>query len=225
MIEVPLYNKDGQVSGGIPVDEALFGSRVRRRLLREIAAWYEANRRVGTHATKTRSEVEGSTRKPWKQKHTGRARAGSIRSPIWTKGGIVGGPQPRDYRVHIPAQMRKRALDSALLSKFIDRETLVIESLEFDKPSAKRMAGLLKAMRVDRSCLISPEVYRREVWLSARNLARVAMAPVADLNAYEVLRCHRLVLTRDALDRLLSERGAARPTGKRTPTAPRGATA
>jgi ribosomal protein L4 len=87
------------------------------------------------------------------------------------------------------------------------------------------MAGLLKAMRIDRSCLISPEVYRREVWLSARNLARVAMAPVAELNAYEVLRRHRLVLTRVALDRLLSERGAARPTQKRTPAAPPGATA
>jgi large subunit ribosomal protein L4 len=215
MIEVPLYNKDGQTAGALPVDEALFGTRIRKRLLREIAAWYEANARVGTHATKTRSEVEGSTRKPWKQKHTGRARAGSIRSPIWRKGGIVGGPQPRDYRVRIPAGMRRRALDSALLSKFMDQEAAVIESLEFEKPSTKRMAVLLKALRADRTCLISPEGYRRDLWLSVRNLPRVAMAPVADLNAYEVLRCRRIVLTRGAFDRLLQERGASRPSGAR----------
>jgi large subunit ribosomal protein L4 len=213
MIEVPLFNKDGQAAGILPVDESLFGTRIRRRLLREIAAWYEANRRVGTHATKTRSEVEGSTRKPWKQKHTGRARAGSIRSPIWRKGGVAGGPQPRDHRVRIPAAMRRRALDSALLSKFKDQEALVVETLDFEKPSTKRMAGLLKVLRVDRTCLIAPEGYRRELWLSARNLPRVAVAPVAELNAYEVLRTHRIVLTRGAFDRLLQERGAIRPSG------------
>jgi len=211
MIDVPLFTRDGQASGTIPVDAALFGTRVRRRLLREIAAWYEANRRVGTHATKTRSDVEGSTKKPWKQKHTGRARAGSVRSPLWRGGGIVGGPQPRDYRVRIPAAMRRRALDSALLSKFIDQEACVIEALDFDKPSTKRMANLLKSLRIDRSCLIAPEGYRRELWLSARNLPRIAMVPVSDLNAYEVLRCRRILLTRGALDRLIQERGAPRP--------------
>ncbi len=216
MIEVPLYNKDGQESGTLQVDEALFGTRIRRRLLREIAAWYEANRRVGTHATKTRSEVEGSTKKPWKQKHTGRARAGTVRSPVWRGGGIAGGPRPRDYRVHIPAAMRRRALDSAILSKLVDREAAIIEGLDFDKPSTKRMAGLLKTLRIDRTCLISPEGYRRELWLSARNLPRISMAPVTELNAYEVLRCHRLLLTRGAMDRLMQDRGASRGSGAKT---------
>ncbi len=216
MIDVPLYTKDGQESGRVSVDPTLFGTRVRRRLLREIAAWYEANRRLGTHATKTRSEVEGSTKKPWKQKHTGRARAGSVRSPIWRGGGIAGGPQPRDYRVRIPAAMRRRALDSALLSKFMDQEAAVIEALDFEKASTKRMAGLLKTLRIERTCLISPEGYRKELWLSTRNLPRIAMAPVSDLNAYEVLRCHRLLLTRGALERLMQERGASRLNGKPT---------
>lgn len=213
MIDVPLYNKDGQAAGSVRVAEELFGSRVRRRLLREIAAWYEANRRIGTHSTRTRSEVEGSTRKPWKQKHTGRARAGSIRSPIWRHGGIAGGPKPRDYRVRIPDQMRQRALNSALLSKFVDREAAVIESLEFDKPSTRRMAAVLRAMGVDRSCLIGLEAYRREVWLSARNLEGVSMAPVGELNAYAVLKNRTLVLTRQALERILQARGASAPAG------------
>jgi large subunit ribosomal protein L4 len=220
MIDVPLYTKDGQATGTVPVDETLFGSRVRRRLLREIAAWYEANRRVGTHSTKTRAEVEGSTRKPWKQKHTGRARAGTVRSPIWRGGGVVCGPKPREYRVHIPTGMRHRALNSALLSKFADREAAVIETFQFDKPSTRRMSALLKAMGVDRSCLIGVEGYRREVWLSARNLPRIAMASVTDLNAYDVLKNCRLILTREALDRLLEERGGHRPAPSRGPAEP-----
>lgn len=211
MIELPLYDKDGKAAGSVRVEEDLFGSRVRRRLLREIVAWYEANRRTGTHSTKTRSEVEGSTRKPWKQKHTGRARAGTIRSPIWRHGGVAGGPRPHSYRVRIPDAMRQRALDSALLSKFLDREAAVIEAIDVEKPSTKRIAGLLRNIGVGRSCLIGLEVYRREVWLSARNLPGVSMSPVGELNAYEVLRNRSLLLTRQALDRLLQARGASAP--------------
>lgn len=219
MIDLPLYDKDGQPAGNLSVDEALFGTRVRRRLLREVAVWYEANRRVGTHSTKTRSEVEGSTRKPWKQKHTGRARAGSIRSPIWRGGGIAGGPKPRNYRVRIPEQMRRRALDSALLSKFMDHQAAVIEAMDFDKPRTRRMAELLGKVGGDRTCLLGLESYRRDVWLSARNIRRVAVAPVAELNALDVLRNHRLVLTRPALDRLLQERGASARV-RRAPDSP-----
>jgi large subunit ribosomal protein L4 len=209
MIDLPLYNKNGEKAGSVQVDEALFGARVRRRLIRDVVVWYEANRRVGTQATKTRSEVEGSTRKPWKQKHTGRARAGSVRSPIWRKGGVAGGPQPRDFRVRIPEQMRRRALDAALLSKFLDKEAAVVESLDFEKPQTKRLAALLRRMGLDRTCLIGVEGYRRETWLSARNLPGVSMAPVAEFNALDVLRNRALLLTRPALDRLVQERGAA----------------
>ena len=137
MADLPLYSKDGKSAGTVKVDEKLFGDLVRKKLLKQVVIIHEANQREGNAHTKTRGEVEGSTKKLWPQKHTGRARMGTKRSPIWVKGGIVFGPRTRDYRMIITDSMRRAALDSALLGKILDKQVAVVEGLSFDKPKTK----------------------------------------------------------------------------------------
>src|SRR5688500_4125666 len=122
MAELPLFSKDGKSTGTVSVDETVFGDNVRKRLLHQVVLIHEANQREGNAHTKTRGEVEGSTKKMWPQKHTGMARMGTKRSPIWVKGGIVFGPRKRDYRMVITDSMRRAALDSALLGKILDKD-------------------------------------------------------------------------------------------------------
>ncbi len=215
MVDVPLYDAEGKSAGTVSVDERLFGRRVNLQTLHAAVRMYEANRRRGTHNTLTRGEVEGSTRKPWKQKHTGRARVGTIRSPIWVKGGIIHGPHPRDYSYTIPKKMRRTALDSAILGKLLDKEVAVIEALRVEAPKTSRVAGLLKTMKIDRSCLIALPAFDgkkaedRNLLLSVRNLPRVRMEPLGSINAREVLRHRTLLLTRGSLDALVSARKPA----------------
>lgn len=208
MAELPLYAKDGSSAGTITVDEKVFGDKVRKRLLHQVVVIYEANRREGNAHTKTRGEVEGSTRKPWPQKHTGRARAGTIRSPLWVKGGVVFGPRKREYRLTLTDSMRRAALDSALLGKIRDKEVSVIEGVEFSKPRTREMAGLLRRIGLTRTVLLALPQAERNVYLSARNLRDVTVRPVQELNAYEVLRHKNLLLTRAALEALLARRKA-----------------
>jgi large subunit ribosomal protein L4 len=210
MAELPLYDKDGKSAGTVAVDEKVFGEAVKKKLLHQVVVIHEANRRQGTASTKTRGQVEGSTRKPWPQKHTGMARAGSIRSPLWRHGGIVHGPKPRDYRMGLTASMKRAALDSALLGKIRDKEVAVIQGLDVDPPKTKRMAGVLKAIGLQRTVLLGTlepgSKQTRNVWLSSRNLPGVSVRPVAELNAYDVLKHKHLLLTREALDALVASR-------------------
>lgn len=206
MVDLPFFDKDGKSAGTVSIDEKVFGDIVKKKLLRDIVVIYETNKRIGTVATKRRGEVEGSTRKPWKQKHTGRARAGTIRSPLWRKGGVVFGPQPREFRLDMPKKMRQGALDSALLGKIKDSEVKVIEGLEFAKPATKKMAAILRNIGISRKCLIGVANYKKEVWLSARNLPYIKMSPAKDFNAYDVLRNKELLLTKEALDWLVKSR-------------------
>lgn len=213
MIDIPIYSASGQPAGTVAIDEALFGGKVHSRLLRDAVIAYHANRRQGNVSTKDRGEVEGSTKKMWKQKHTGRARTGTKRSPIWRHGGRIFGPKPRDFRSHMTVRHRRQALDSALLSKFQDKETAVVESLSFAKPAAaekprwtKKMAGLLKAIGIDRTCLIGLSKRDPTTHLAARNIPGIKVALVAEFNAFEVLRCRRLLLTKDGLEALVAAR-------------------
>src|SRR6185436_20278217 len=147
MAELPLFNSDGKSAGTVTVDEKIFGDKVKKRLLHQVVIIYEANQRQGTASSKGRGEVEGSTRKPWPQKHTGMARAGTIRSPLWRHGGIVFGPKPREYRLGLTASMRTAALDSAILGKIQDKEVLVIEGFNPGAPpKTKNVASVLAAM-------------------------------------------------------------------------------
>ena len=213
MLELIVYNNEGKEMEKVSVDEAIFGGMVNKKLLQDLVVMYEGNQRRGTASTKDRSEVEGSTKKPWKQKHTGRARVGSIRSPIWRHGGVVFGPNPRDFYRRIPQQLKLKALDSALLSKLRDKETVVIDALAPEKPKTKNMCATLKNVgitteenKAKNQCLVSIGKPDRTLFLSMRNIPGVKLMMVADLNAYDVLKYRRLLLTKEALDYLISVR-------------------
>lgn len=198
-------------AGNREVDLANLGEKILFRTIKEAVVMYEANRRQGTRSTKPRGEVAGSGRKPYKQKHTGRARAGSFQSPLWRGGGVVFGPRPRDYHYDLPRKMKRAALRAALLSKFRDEEVVVVDGLPAGTPSTKQAFALLKAAGVERGALlVLPE--RDEVVLrSFRNLPRVDVRRLADINAHDVLRRRHLVVTPPVLECLLSGdlRGAA----------------
>ena len=202
MLEIPMFDGNGSLLEEVPVSEESFGGKVRKVLLRDAIIMYEANRRHGTASTKTRGKISGGGKKPWAQKHTGRARAGSIRSPLWRGGGVVFGPHPRDYSYSIPRKAKKVALYSAILAKLQDNEVVLIDKLEFDCPSTKRMANLLKSVGIEDSCLIVIPDRDEAVWKSSRNIYGLMVMIASDLNAYDVVRHKKLLIVKDALEAL-----------------------
>lgn len=211
MIELPVHNREGQVVGRMEIDEADFGGEVRLALLRDAVLMYEAAQRVGTHSTLERGAVHGSHVKPWRQKGTGRARAGFKRSPLWRGGAVVFGPHPREYRYSMPRKALRAATRSAFLAKFRDGETVVVDQLAAEEPRTREMAATLAALGIQRSCLIAIEKPDANLWKSARNIPGVSMKTVAEVNAYDLLRHRHLLITHAALQSLVEAmRGAAR---------------
>jgi len=208
MIEVTVYSPDGKETGRIEVDEAWFGGTVHMEALRLAVRRYENRQRVGTASTKCRSMVRGSTRKIYRQKHTGRARMGTVRSPIRRGGGVTFAKRPRDFSIDMPKKMRRRALDSALLARLRDGEVLVLDGLTPAEPKTRLVAQALAAVGVGRSCVLAIQPDDEVLYKSARNLARVRVRRAIDLNAYEVLWPHRLVFTRPAFEALVEARKA-----------------
>jgi len=200
MVEVKVY-KGGSVSAQ-QFDAGVFGERVLGRTLKDAVVMYEANRRQGTHKTKTRSEVKGPNSKLWKQKHTGRARMGTRKSPLWRGGGVVFGPRPRDYSYAIPKKVRRLALRNAVFTKFRDGEVAVAEGFPTDAPSTKGAMSVLRALGMHESALVVTEGIEHNLYLSLRNVPYVDVAPVSDLNAHQVLVRRNLVLTPAALEAL-----------------------
>lgn len=200
MIELAVYNGQGKEVEKLSLPEERLGGEVKKALLKEAILMYEANKRVGTACTKTKAEVHGSGRKPWAQKHTGRARAGTVRSPLWRKGGVVFGPKPRDYSYQIPKKAKKAALHSALLGKLLDGEVTVVDMLELDAPRTKKMIQLLKTLGIHESCLVVAKDDNHVLWKSVRNIPGMALMPASQLNAYEVLKRKRLLITKDQLN-------------------------
>jgi len=207
MLKVPLYNAAGERTSSLSLDEAVLGGEVKKRLLREAVLMYEANRRQGTVKAKTRGEVSGSTRKLYRQKGTGRARMGGIRNPVRRGGGKAHPPRPRDFSYSIGKKAKRRALRSALLSKFQDGQAMVVEGLEINEPRTKDVLRLLEGLDVKGSCLIASQVYDRNLWLSARNVPKVEVRPVSELNAYNVLRFQYIIFIKDAYDALVGYQG------------------
>ncbi len=205
MIKVQVFDNSGNPLEDISLPEERFGGKVRRELLRDTIIMHEANHRRGTASTKTRGEVKGGGRKPWKQKHTGRARAGDIRSPIWKGGGVVFGPRPRDYSFSMHRKAKKVALQSAILSKLIDNEVVLIDKLVFDLPSTKKLANLLKCLDIRDGCLIVMQEFNETIWKSSRNIYNVKLRVASDLNAYDVIKYKKLLIVKDALDSLKFE--------------------
>jgi large subunit ribosomal protein L4 len=204
-ITVPYYDKEGKRLKGLELPDTAFGGEIHRAVLFDAVLMYEANKRLGCSNTKTRANVHGTIRKPYRQKGTGRARAGTNKSPIWRGGGIVFGPHPRDYSYSMPKKQKRLALQSALLSKFVDREVRVIESFDFATPKTSQMQQLLKEMRIGaESCLVGVTEVQEATLKSLRNISKKEMQEIRNFNAYSVLKNRNLVLTKAAYDVLVS---------------------
>lgn len=197
-METPVVNRSNQSVGNVTLP-ALFETRVNDAVLFDQVLAQLASRRAGTASTKTRAFVRGGGKKPWKQKGTGRARAGSNRSPIWRGGAVVFGPQPRSYEYRLPSSSRRNALASALAQKARDGELKVVDNLTLEGPKTREMLGLLQGLGVERSVLIVIVDRDRNVELAARNLPRTLVLPVIGLNVYDILRHKNLLVSQDAL--------------------------
>jgi len=201
MPTVKLFNQNGSEVGNLELNENIFAANVNADALHQVVVALLANKRQGTQSAKTRAEVRGGGIKPWRQKGTGRARQGSIRSPQWIKGGIVFAPKPRDYRVSTPKSMRKVAMVSALTSKVQEGEMIVLESLSFEAPKTKNMIEVLKAFDAKKTLIITAES-NEVLYKSARNLEGVQIMPVNNINVYDLLKFEKLIITKDAVSKI-----------------------
>jgi len=201
-MDIPVFNESGGQVGAVKFDETMLGEKVRTKLLHQAVIRYEANKRTGTHKIKSKGERHGSGVKPWKQKHTGRARAGMKRSPLWRGGGNAFGPRPRDYHKDMPVRMRREALKSALLSKILDQEIKIIDTLTYDTPKTKRFTTALKALGLNGSCLVAAREPGAALVKSVRNIDHCRIIPARNLNAYELLKYKHLLMTKDTLENL-----------------------
>lgn len=208
MLEVPVYNTSGQQTQTLQVDEERFGKTVNVALLKQAIVGYHANKRQGTVATKNRGQVEGSTRKLFNQKHTGNARRGPIRTNIMRGGGMAFGKQPRDFRQGLPRQMRRKALESAILAKLLGQDLVVVEGLAIDSPKTKTVVQLLGALKINRSCLLTLAQRDTNIWKSARNIPDVTVRIAEELNAFDVATRQKLLVTLEAMKALLEKKQA-----------------
>ncbi len=201
MPTVALYNTSGEQVGEITLKDEIFGVEVHEPIVHDAVVMQLAGRRQGTHDTKTRAEVRGGGRKPWRQKGTGRARHGTSRSPIWRGGGVVFGPHPRDYSYSLPKKARRLALKSALSAKVNAGDILVLEELSLDQPKTRDMVKILNNLKVDDALLVTAG---KDVTVekSARNIPNIKPLTAVGLNVYDILAYNKLVITRDAVARV-----------------------
>lgn len=221
-ITVPVVNRAGAEVGTVSIDPAEFGGKISRQLMHDVVLMYLANQRAGTHHTLRRGQVAGSTKKLFRQKGTGNARAGTKRTNKRRGGGTAKGPKPRDYEYHLPKKSVKAATRMAVLSKFMDGQAVILDELSLAAPKTKEVAGVLKAIKIgkktkkneqgvekeidvtlaDTTVLIGTEKLDPNVYKSARNIQGVKVLPAAEFNCYTVLKQRRLVLTKAALEAL-----------------------
>ncbi|MFV8829660.1 50S ribosomal protein L4 [Alkalihalobacterium sp. APHAB7] len=202
MPKVALFNQSGSQVGDIELSDAVFGIEPNEHVLHDAVVMQQASLRQGTHKTKGRSEVRGGGRKPWRQKGTGRARQGSIRSPQWVGGGVVFGPTPRDYGYKLPKKVRRLAIKSALSSKVKAAEIVVLEELALNAPKTKEMIAILSSLSVDRKALIVTADYNDAVALSARNIPGVSFVSAEGVNVLDVLKHDKLIITKGAVEKV-----------------------
>lgn len=197
-----LFDVSGREVGEVQLKKELWDGKVNLRLLSQAVAMYRTNLRAGTASTKTRGDVSGGGKKPFKQKHTGRARAGSTRSPLWRHGGSVFGPHPRDMSYRLPQTIRRLALIESLKGKLQDAELMVVDQLKADAPKTKPFAGLAKAFQVNRKSIIVLDNATEPLVKSLRNLAAFELRSAANLNAFDVLNAHKVLVTKAAFEQL-----------------------
>ena len=199
MPTISVYDMTGKQTGSMELNADIFGIEPNVAVMHSAVINYLANQRQGTQSTKTRSEVSGGGRKPWRQKGTGHARQGSTRSPQWTHGGIALGPKPRSYRFALPKKVRRLALKSAFSSKVMADEMLVLESLSLEEIKTKTIVNMLNALGADRKVLLVLPEKDEKVILSARNIPGVKTALVNTLNVYDILNCDKFIVVKDAI--------------------------
>ncbi|MFF2890700.1 50S ribosomal protein L4 [Paenibacillus sp. NPDC057967] len=202
MPKVTVFNVSGSQVGELELADSVFGIEPNNHVMHSAVVLQQAAERQGTHKTKGRSEVRGGGRKPWKQKGTGRARQGSIRSPQWVGGGTVFGPTPRTYGFKLPKKVRRLAIKSALSSKVIAESIIVLDQLTFAAPKTKEFAGILNNLKVDRKALVVTANYEDNVALSARNIPGVKFVAADGINVRDVLVYDKLIITKEAVEKV-----------------------
>ncbi|NSW87971.1 MAG: 50S ribosomal protein L4 [Syntrophobacteraceae bacterium] len=207
MPTVDIFNIDRDVVGQLELSEAVFAVPVKTHVLHEVVLFQMARRRAGTVMTKGRSDVAGGGKKPWRQKGTGRARAGTSRSPLWRGGGIIHGPQPRCYEMRVPKKVRRLALKMALTQKLHDRELTVLDQLRLDRIRTKDFAALLNRFELRKTLVVIPD--RDEVIeKSARNIPNVKVLRSDGLNVYDLLNYHSVIMTQDTVGKIQESLGS-----------------
>ena len=202
MPKIDVYSVAGKKVSDIELKEEVFGIEPNEAIVHSVLVNYLANQRQGTQSTKTRSEVRGGGRKPWRQKGTGRARQGSIRAPQWIKGGIALGPKPRSYKYRVNKKERQLAIKSLLSSKVLENNLVVVDKFDFKEIKTKQMADAMKNLKVDATALVVLPSNNEIVQKSARNLADVRTSSVNTINVFDLLKYKKLVLTVDTIKKL-----------------------
>ena len=202
MAQVSVYNMEGKEVEKIELNDSVFGVEVNEHLVHMAVAQQLANNRQGTQKAKTRSEVSGGGRKPWRQKGTGHARQGSTRAPQWTGGGVVFAPVPRDYTVKMNKKEKKAALKSALTSKVQDSKFIVLDELSFDEIKTKNFVEVLNNLKVDKKAIVVMPEIDEKVIMSARNIPTVQTTLVNTLNVYDVMNGGTVIVTKDAVAKI-----------------------
>ena len=204
MFKLQVLDKSGKTKNEVQLPEEVFSPSPKGHLLYDAVVNYRANQRQGTASTKTRGEVSGSTRKPWRQKGTGRARAGSIRSPLWRKGGTVFGPRERDYSYEIPKKAKRNALKAALSLKLEEKRLLLVDGFEFKDSKTKAAAEFLESFKLD-SALLVDTLENKNLFLSTRNIPRVKALDFNHINVYDVMNYRWLVFSERAFSSLMEK--------------------
>ena len=202
MIDLTVHNINGENVGEVSLKDSIFNTKINKYLIHQVIKYYLANRRRGTASTKNRSEVRGGGAKPWKQKGTGRARAGTNRSPIWVGGGTVFGPAPRDYSFSLPKKMKVAALKSALSDKLENKEIIIIDELLLKENKTSEMVKILKNLQAFKKPLIITEKEDNVVVLSVRNIKGAKVLPVSKLNTYDLVNQGKIIITKKALQQI-----------------------
>lgn len=202
MPKVKLYNVAGEVAGEIELNDSVFGVDYNEAVIHQAVVRQMANERLGTHATKTRGLVRGGGKKPWKQKGTGRARVGSIRSPLWVGGGTVFGPTPRSHAKDMPRKARQLAVKSALSEKLRANELVVLDAVNFEAPKTKEVVKLLAAFEAGKAVIVDGGAACQNTILSARNIPGVKAYAPSGLNIYDIVNTGKLFLTKEAVEKI-----------------------
>lgn len=202
MPKVALYDIKGSQIGDVELKDDVFGIEINTHVMYEAVKNYLANQRQGTQSAKTRAEVRGGGRKPWRQKGTGRARQGSIRAPQWKGGGVVFAPKPRDYSYKLPKKIKRLALKSALSSKVVDQEIIVVDNLALEQAKTKEMVKVLKNLNASKKTLIVIPERDENVVRAAANIPGIKTAYVNTINVYDILNCDSFIITKDAVNKV-----------------------